>query len=551
MQCLQNRQCWHRFIKEKISQNSEAFHLRSARPPNIFNWRSAARPKEPWSRGRTVDMSAQQEKPILQSYHQKLTVPANHLKRIAEAFQRELEKGLADESSLLMIPTMVDILPQGHESGEYYAIDLGGTNLRVLYARLGSEPKTVEAEAVQSSQVPPELQSAPVEELMDYVVDHTVKWSEQQGCSIAERSAPVIGFCFSFPVEQSSVNSGKLLRWTKGYNSSGAIGSDPAKLLTDAFKRRGIHVNVGALLNDTVGVLAAVRYIDGTDTIASVIMGTGTNACYMEQLGNITKWLPHYRPRTPDMVVNIEWPGFQAAELPVLDEDRQLDADSNNTGEQQFEKLTAGLYMGDIARRLILRATEGGELFDGKVPERMSQMETFETRFMAASAQDASSDLHATAGVLSEAFGMDAGSISHGDLQEVKQVCSLVSIRSARLIAAAICGILVHLQRDRPRQEGQPPPRNCIAVDGGVLVRYKFYRELLVQGVREILGDAVADQFQLKVVAGGSAFGAACMAAATAGYMRSMGSPRSEQGQRLKFPPRGNSFSNLHSLNSQ
>ena len=46
---------------------------------------------------------------------------------------------------------------------------------------------------------------------------------------------------------------------------------------------------------------------------------------------------------------------MQAAELPVLDEDRQLDADSNNTGEQQFEKLTAGLYMGDIARRLILR----------------------------------------------------------------------------------------------------------------------------------------------------------------------------------------------------
>lgn len=125
---------------------------------------------------------------------------------------------------------------------------------------------------------------------------------------------------------------------------------------------QGIQANVGALINDTVGVLAAVRYIDGADTIASVIMGTGkpsqclggstssptlgpcvllqalgrrhgvshnptvtevegdmadlfcstgTNACYMEQLGNITKWLPHYRPRTPDMVVNIEWPGFQ------------------------------------------------------------------------------------------------------------------------------------------------------------------------------------------------------------------------------------------------
>lgn len=38
---------------------------------------------------------------------------------------------------------------------------------------------------------------------------------------------------------------------------------------------QGINANVGALINDTVGVLAAVRYIDGKDTIASVIMGTG------------------------------------------------------------------------------------------------------------------------------------------------------------------------------------------------------------------------------------------------------------------------------------
>ncbi len=45
--------------------------------------------------------------------------------------------------------------------------------------------------------------------------------------------------------------------------------------MTLAYVIQGIHVNVGALLNDTVGVLAAVRYIDGTDTIASVIMGTG------------------------------------------------------------------------------------------------------------------------------------------------------------------------------------------------------------------------------------------------------------------------------------
>ena len=34
---------------------------------------------------------------------------------------------------------------------------------------------------MHSSQVPVELQSAPVEELMAYVVEHTVQWSQQQG----------------------------------------------------------------------------------------------------------------------------------------------------------------------------------------------------------------------------------------------------------------------------------------------------------------------------------------------------------------------------------
>lgn len=56
--------------------------------------------------------------------------------------------------------------------------------------------------------------------------------------SIAKQEVPIIGFCFSFPVEQSSVDSGKLLRWTKGYTNPGAVGNDPAKLLSDAFKRR-------------------------------------------------------------------------------------------------------------------------------------------------------------------------------------------------------------------------------------------------------------------------------------------------------------------------
>ena len=38
---------------------------------------------------------------------------------------------------------------------------------------------------------------------------------------------------------------------------------------------QGVNVQIGALVNDTVGTLAAVRYVDGSETVAAVIMGTG------------------------------------------------------------------------------------------------------------------------------------------------------------------------------------------------------------------------------------------------------------------------------------
>lgn len=41
-----------------------------------------------------------------------------------------------------------------------------------------------------------------------------------------------------------------------------------------------MNVQIGALVNDTVGTLAAVRYIDGSETVAAVIMGTGDGGAH-------------------------------------------------------------------------------------------------------------------------------------------------------------------------------------------------------------------------------------------------------------------------------
>lgn len=51
-----------------------------------------------------------------------------------------------------------------------------------------------------------------------------------------------LGFTFSYPVKNLSLNSGVLLRWTKGFQASDAVGEDPVKLLSAAFERKGVSV---------------------------------------------------------------------------------------------------------------------------------------------------------------------------------------------------------------------------------------------------------------------------------------------------------------------
>ncbi len=56
---------------------------------------------------------------------------------------------------------------------------------------------------------------------------------------------PNVGFCFSFPVEQLALNSGKLVQWNKGFNVSGVIGEDVVALLSgaaDAQRAETLHM---------------------------------------------------------------------------------------------------------------------------------------------------------------------------------------------------------------------------------------------------------------------------------------------------------------------
>lgn len=59
-----------------------------------------------------------------------------------------------------------------------------------------------------------------------------------------------LGLTFSFPVEQTALDQGKILTWTKGFSAKNAIGRDVVRLLQDAFDRKHLHVQCVALVND-------------------------------------------------------------------------------------------------------------------------------------------------------------------------------------------------------------------------------------------------------------------------------------------------------------
>jgi len=77
----------------------------------------------------------------------------------------------------------------------------------------------------------------------------------------------------SFPVEQTAIDAGKLLTWTKGFNAKNAIGHDVVQLLQDAFDRKHIHVRCSALVNDVscTRVVVTVLTSDRRDTTVSFI----------------------------------------------------------------------------------------------------------------------------------------------------------------------------------------------------------------------------------------------------------------------------------------
>ncbi|RWR76123.1 hexokinase-3-like protein [Cinnamomum micranthum f. kanehirae] len=157
---------------------------------------------------------------VLKEFEEGCSTSIGRLRQVVDAMAVEMHAGLASEggSKLKMLLTFIDNLPNGSERGNYYALDLGGSDFRVLRIQLRGERSTITEPHVEQQPIPQHLMTSTSEGLFDFIASALERFLEREGDEFELPSnKKELGFTFPFPVRQLSVSSGILFKWTKGF----------------------------------------------------------------------------------------------------------------------------------------------------------------------------------------------------------------------------------------------------------------------------------------------------------------------------------------------
>lgn len=133
--------------------------------------------------------------------------------------------------------TWVTELPNGHEKGHILTVDMGGTNVRVCEVSLGVGKR--EFEQIQRKyKLPDEAKTCTKETLWDFIAEKLASFLEDHHAGTVPSKPLPMAFTFSFPVDQRSIRSSILQRWTKNFNMPGVEANDVVPQLEAALKRK-------------------------------------------------------------------------------------------------------------------------------------------------------------------------------------------------------------------------------------------------------------------------------------------------------------------------
>ncbi|KAB5577844.1 major facilitator superfamily domain-containing protein [Coniochaeta sp. 2T2.1] len=288
------------------------------------------------------------------------------------------------------------------DSGRFLAIDIGGTNLRVGFVELlGTTPSDKQSNGLdghrnganghveqekpshdrlrllleQKEPIGNHLKNEKAEDLFKWIgsiIAGVVRKGVDELGLPSDADLPM-GVTFSFPMYQSSLSQARLKDMGKGFaiTSNLDLGEHLMKGYHSNWTPDIPRIKIAAISNDTIATLVSHIYQfpveSGQKTAMGLIVGTGCNATILMKLSSLPEnkrpehisVLPGQNPEDVRIAVNTEWSiNGTAAPLRDLDLisswDTELDEAGERPGFQPLEYMTAGRYLGELARLAFL-----------------------------------------------------------------------------------------------------------------------------------------------------------------------------------------------------
>ena len=294
------------------------------------------------------------------------------MREITRVFVEEMEKGLAGQgSSLPMIPSFLGDSFRVSAGERVVAVDAGGTNLRISRILFADDGLPV-IEDTRKYQMPGSDGAIGCDTFFETLAGYLKDLLD---------GVDRIGFCFSYEVEIQPDLDGKILSLSKEVVVTGCENKMIGKELAKALLEKGVaKVPSITVLNDTTACLLGGRLLckerEYGDYIGFVL-GTGTNICYYEDNGGITK-LPSGTLGKGRSIINVESACFDR--LPAGELDESFFMTTKEPSQHRLEKLVSGQYLGALFLHYAKNAASGGAFGEQvkKAVQGMDQLSTAE-----------------------------------------------------------------------------------------------------------------------------------------------------------------------------
>jgi hexokinase len=290
---------------------------------------------------------------------------------VIDSFLSEMQRGLVGKkSSLEMIPTYIETGVEVPTNKRVIVIDAGGTNFRVAIVYFDDNKKAV-IENLRLYKMPGVEREVGKDEFFKIMAGYIKD---------AANASQNIGFCFSYPVGMLPHKDGRLIRFSKEIKAKEVVGELIGEGLNRAIVSMGLSVEKHiVLLNDTVvTLLAGIGYQNRSfSSYIGFILGTGTNACYIEKNCNIKK--DKDLDPAKNQIINAESGNFGKFKQGKFDV--TFDKSTINPGVQKLEKMISGAYLGPLYLTTIHKACDDG-LFSTGVANALWQISELDTKDM-------------------------------------------------------------------------------------------------------------------------------------------------------------------------